>query len=55
VNELIPEVRAHRLAIARLLSQVGIADVSEDDSLARSSSARHLALVRWKGSSGAGA
>jgi hypothetical protein len=49
LNPLFAEVRQARLALARLLKDLGIAEV-EDDSLEKSSLGRRLAGVRWHGS-----
>ena len=50
VNPLFAEVRAHRLALARLLGVLGLeADESAGNGTTRSGEARKLALLRWHG------
>lgn len=46
-NGLYSEVRAHRLALARLLAQLGLAAAEEDAGQKRSSAGRRLARQRW--------
>jgi hypothetical protein len=55
VHPLFAEVRAHRLALTRLLARVGIEMVEAAAPETRSSSGRRLALVRWQGTIGTGA
>jgi len=45
-NPLFAEVRLHRLALARLLQQLGLGEAELDGS-ARSHAARRLARMRW--------
>jgi hypothetical protein len=47
VNPLFPEVRSHRLALGRLLAQLGLAEADSDAGLKRSSAGRRLARQRW--------
>ena len=47
VNPLYAEVRAHRLALGRLLSQLGLADAVDVDGQAASSAGRRMARARW--------
>jgi len=48
-NPLYAEARAHRLALGRLLAQLGLADADDDAGARRSSAARRMALRRWSG------
>lgn len=49
VNPLYSEVRAHRLALGRLLASLGLADAGDVDGAARSSAARRMVRARWSG------
>lgn len=49
VNPLFPEVRSHRLALGRLLAQLGLAEADADAGLRRSTAGRRLARLRWNG------
>ena len=49
VNPIFGEVRAHRLALARLLSAAGLDAGDVED---RSTAARRLARLRWQGRAG---
>jgi len=49
VNPLFAEVRAHRLALGRVLSQLGLADALDPDGAARSTAGRRMARARWSG------
>jgi len=48
-NPLYAEVRAHRLALGRLLAQLGLADAGETDATSRSAAGRRMAVARWAG------
>jgi hypothetical protein len=50
LNPVFAELRAHRLALARLLREAGVAgiDGDESDGLAKSSAGRRLAGMRWR-------
>ena len=50
-HPLIPELRAHRLVLARLLKQLGLPDepgIAKTKTMARSTSARKAAAARWR-------
>ena len=49
VNPLFAEVRAHRLALGRVLAQLGFADALDPDGAMRSAAGRRMASVRWSG------
>jgi hypothetical protein len=43
------ELRGHRLALSRMLGQLGFGDADADAGLKRSSAGRRLAGLRWHG------
>lgn len=47
VNPLYGEARQHRLALGRLLAQLGLADAGEASVQARSAAGRRMAIARW--------
>jgi hypothetical protein len=47
VNGLFREARSHRLGLARLLTQLGLAEADADAGMKRSSAGRRLARQRW--------
>ena len=47
-NPLFAELRAHRLARARLLGQLGLGDAGDADGQERSSVGRKMAHMRWR-------
>jgi hypothetical protein len=47
VNALFRETRSHRLALGRLLAQLGLAEADSDAGLRKSSAGRRLARLRW--------
>lgn len=49
VNGLFRETRSHRLALGRLLAQLGLAEADSDAGLKRSNAGRRLARQRWSG------
>jgi hypothetical protein len=48
-NPLYAEIRAHTLAVGRLLAQLGLADAIDPDGATRSSAGRRMARARWSG------
>lgn len=48
-HPLYAEIRAHRLAVARILAQLGLADAIDADGATRSSAGRRMARARWSG------
>jgi hypothetical protein len=48
-NPLLAEARAHRLALGRILGQLGLADAIDTDGSARSTAGRRMARARWSG------
>lgn len=49
VNPIFAEVRNHRLALGRLLAQLGLADAGADAGSTKSTAGRRLARQRWSG------
>jgi phage terminase small subunit len=48
-HPLYAEIRAHRLAVARIMAQLGLADAVDADGATRSSAGRRMARARWSG------